>query len=83
MMQELVEKRLSDYKKNKMKTCLKELVETATKEVDSLLIERARLIKNNLEKPLIPEKPEMPEILSPIDSNPVKPILEKEDLPSN
>lgn len=71
-----VERRLSEFRKNKMKTCREELIKTATLEVDSLLIERARLNKNDLEKPEIPEKPSAPEIMSPLDSSPVQPILE-------
>lgn len=78
MIREEVERRLTDFQKNKLKTCREELIKSATLEVDSLLIERARLNKNSLEKPTIPEKPSAPEILSPLDSSPVQPILEGE-----
>lgn len=73
-----VDRRLFEFRKNKLKTCQEELMKTATSQVDSLLIERARLNKNDLEKPAIPEKPLAPEILSPLDSSPVQPILEGE-----
>lgn len=77
MMQEEVRRRLADYEKQRTKKCRGELIKSATQQVDSLLIERARVNKNNFEKPLIPEKPDVPEILSPLDSSPVQPILEK------
>ena len=76
MIQAEVERRLSEFRKNKIKNCLEGLVEQATAEVDSLLIEQARLNKNDLEKPAIPEKPEKPEIMSPLDTAPIQPIIE-------
>ncbi len=79
MIDEEVERRLSEFRKNKSKTCREELIKAATLEVDSLLIERARLNKNELEKPEIPEKPIAPEIMTPLDSSPVQPILEEEN----
>lgn len=78
MMRAEVDRRLAEFRKDKLKTCREELIKTATLEVDSLLIERARLNKNDLVKPAIPEKPSTPEILSPLDSSPVQPILEGE-----
>lgn len=75
MIDEEVERRLSEFRKNKMKTCREELIKAATSEVDSLLIERARSNKDELEKPEIPEKPMAPEIMTPLDSSPVQPIL--------
>lgn len=79
MLRAEVDRRRLEFRKNKLKTCREELIKTATLEVDSLLIERARRNKNDLEKPIIPEKPNAPEILSPLDSSPVQPILEEKN----
>ena len=77
MIQELVDKKLKDFTKNKNKSCYEEIEKLATIEVDSILIEKARLAKEQLVKPVIPEKPKVPELKTPFDDSPVEPIIKQ------
>lgn len=71
-----VDRKLKEVQSNKLKTCYEEIVRLATLEVDSMLIEKSRLNKNQLEKPTIPTKPSAPELKTPFDDSEVKPIIE-------
>ena len=77
MIQELVDKKLKDFRSGKIKSCYEEIEKVATIEVDSILIEKARLAKEQLIKPAIPEKPQIPEIKTPFDDSPVEPIIKE------
>lgn len=78
-----VEKRIRKYYEGSIKRCTKEVLEEADRLVDSILIARARNLINPMDtinRPIIPDKPEMPEIPVINDSMPIAPILEERDL---
>lgn len=75
--QQKVEERLADHRKIRIAACRDRYLQDATKLVDSLLIERARMEKDTIGKPPKPVKPTRPHLLSPLDSTPVKPLFEK------
>ncbi len=70
------QRKINEFKTNKLKTCYEEIERLATLEVDSMLIEKSRLEKNQLDKPAIPNKPSAPELKTPFDDSEVKPIIE-------
>ena len=76
MMDDYVQKKLDDFESLRNTACMKEAYQIATKEVDSLLIARAKMNRSQKEKPIIPPKPAKPTILQPLDSASVKPIFE-------
>lgn len=70
------QKKIDEFKSNKLKICYEEIERLATLQVDSMLIEKSRLEKDDLEKPAIPVKPTAPEIKTPFDDSEVKPIID-------
>ncbi len=70
------QRKIDEFKSNKLKTCYEEIERLATLQVDSMLIEKSRMEKDNLEKPAIPTKPSAPELKTPFDDSEVKPIIE-------
>ncbi len=76
IMDDYIQKKLDDFESLRNTSCVKEAYRIATKEVDSLLIARAKMNRNQKEKPIIPPKPAKPTILRPLDSASVKPIFE-------
>lgn len=73
-----VEERLRILIENRRERCRTEALDKATAIVDSMLIEQAKANKDTLGKPPKPLKPVKPEILSPIDSLPVRPFLQRD-----
>ncbi len=70
--------KLDQYRKNKLSTCKKNALVLAEKKVDSILMAEAKLmVIGNIDKPDIPIKPNAPEILTPKDSTPIKPLFEE------
>lgn len=76
IMDEYVQQKLHDYESLRNASCKKEAYQIATKEVDSLLIARAKMNRNREDKPVVPPKPKKPTIMQPLDSSAVKPIIE-------
>lgn len=74
----VVEQKLMERQQQKMKDCKQNALIIAEKRVDSILLADAKLIKvDTANKPVIPIKPEIPEILVPKDSTPVEPLFEE------
>lgn len=71
-----IQRKLDDFESLRNASCVKEAYRIATKEVDSLLIARAKMNRNRDDKPVIPPKPPKPNIMQPLDSSSVKPIFE-------
>ena len=76
MVQAQIDKKFKEVESSKMKSCYEEIVRLATLKVDSMLIEKSRLEKDLMEKPVIPSKPSEPELKKPFDDSEVKPIID-------
>lgn len=76
MIQELVGKKINEFRIKKLRACYEEIEIEASKKADSILIEKARLAKEQLIKPDVPEKPAIPELKLPFDTSPVAPIIQ-------
>jgi hypothetical protein len=78
MVEESYQQKIEEFVGSKNKECREEAISIASRKVDSILIARAKLNKDTLNKPIIPEKPIKPDIKQPLDSSEVGPILGKE-----
>jgi hypothetical protein len=78
LIDEAVEVRLVSFQLTKEDNCREHVRDIATKIVDSLLIERARVLKDSMTRPLKPEKPVKPDIATPLDSTPIQPLFQRE-----
>lgn len=79
-MQAELTSKIAGFTNSVNKTCRNRVLERATVVVDSILIARAKAMRNTLEKPPKPLRPERPEFRNPIDSLPVKPLLKKDGI---
>lgn len=77
---ERVEERIAKYKISKYEACKRKVVKKAGTIADSILLLEARLNRDTTGRPLIPEKPESPEIKNIIDSVPVEPFFRDSSL---
>lgn len=73
--EEQVEERIKEYKRILDDRCREDVLEEANRLTDSILLVRARLERDSLDKPPIPDKPEKPEVKTIIDSVPVAPLF--------
>ena len=65
------------YKRDNERKCRKKAIEQATQIVDSILISQARNIRiDTVQRPPKPIKPNRPNILSPNDTTPIRPVIE-------
>ena len=80
VIQEKLEERVEKYKSEKRNACNKKVLKAAGAIADSILLVEARLKRDTSGKPLIPEKPELPEIVPIIDTLPVKPFFRDSSL---
>lgn len=79
-----IQKRISDYKKSKLKKCRNAAYKRAAEVADSTLIARAKIERaQQLQRPDIPNKPDRPEKLNPKDTSAVKPLIKDEVLAPN
>lgn len=72
---EQVEERIKEYKRILDDRCRENVLEEANRLTDSILLVRARLERDSLDKPPIPDKPDKPEVKTIIDSVPVAPLF--------
>lgn len=70
-----VEERILEYKQILDERCREEVLEEANRLTDSILLVRARLERDSLDKPPRPDKPDKPEVKTIIDSVPVAPLF--------
>lgn len=71
-----LKKRLDKFKKIKQEQCRKKNMEEALIIVDSMLVERAQIIKTSpINKPPIPPKPSAPTVTLPDADTPIEPII--------
>lgn len=77
LMDQELNRKLSDFRANKTKVCAEEALREATRIVDSLLIAEAYYDRDTLSRPLKPDRPDekAPEIKVP-DTIPLKPLFE-------
>ena len=69
--------KLQKYKIEKAKKCRQKAIDQATQIVDSILISQARNIRiDTVQRPPKPIKPSRPNILSPNDTTPIRPVIE-------
>lgn len=73
--EEQVEERITEYKRILDDRCREDVLEEANRLTDSILLVRARLERDSLDKPPIPDKPDKPEVKTIIDSVPVAPLF--------
>jgi len=77
--QQALEKRLQDYRDEQWAFCQKRALDRAAHEVDSLIIVWAKANRDTLGRPVVPDKPALPERILPKDTVPVAPLFSKED----
>lgn len=70
-----VQERILEYKRILDNRCYEEVLEEANRLTDSILLVRARLERDSLDKPPRPDKPDKPEVKTIIDSVPVAPLF--------
>lgn len=70
-----VEERILEYKRILDERCREKVLEEANRLTDSILLVRARLERDSLDKPPRPDKPDKPEVKTIIDSVPVAPLF--------
>ena len=71
-----VERRVDDFIERRKKRCEEKVLKKAVEVVDSILIERARLMTiDTFQKPPIPLRPEKPEVPINEDTSAIVPIL--------
>ncbi len=70
-----VEERIQEYKRILDERCRDEVLVEANRLTDSILLVRARLERDSLDKPPRPDKPDKPEVKTIIDSVPVAPLF--------
>ena len=83
LVQQELDKRLEEYRKEHWLICQKRALEQASLEVDSLVIVWAKANRDTLDRPSKPEKPLVPERLIPKDSTPVAPLFNGKDSVGN
>ncbi|MCB0663948.1 MAG: hypothetical protein KDC24_14470 [Saprospiraceae bacterium] len=77
MVQDTLKEKLEAFRIKELTECREDALKVATIKVDSILIARAKASKDSLNKPPIPDKPTRPDLLNPLDSSEVGPILQK------
>lgn len=70
-----VEERIQEYKRILDDRCREQVLTEANRLTDSILLVRARLERDSLDKPPRPDKPDKPEVKTIIDSVPVAPLF--------
>lgn len=70
-----VAERIQEYKRILDERCREDVIEEANRLTDSILLVRARLERDSLDKPPRPDKPDKPEVKTIIDSVPVAPLF--------
>ena len=75
VIQEKVEERVERYKIEKLNSCRQKVLKRAGAIVDSILLVEARLKRDTLGKPPIPDKPVLPEIVPIKDTLPIRPFF--------
>lgn len=78
LLEAALSERLEAFRQTQERFCKEKSLEKAVKVVDSILVARARLEKDSLDKPPRPTRPERPALQSPLDSSPVRPLLPAE-----
>lgn len=77
IIQEELNKKLNEYRKNNLKRCRKDALTKAEEVVDSILLARARSERqDSIPRPIIPPKPNIPDALQASDSDAIAPIVE-------
>lgn len=79
LVQQELEKRRQGYRNDMWQSCRKRALETASREVDSLILEWAKANRDTFSRPAKPEKPLEPERLIPKDTTPVAPLFNGKD----
>lgn len=77
--EEKVQERLSNYKHIISQKCRKAILEEASAMADSIILERAKILKDSIERPEKPDRPEKPEVLEIKDSLTLAPLFESTD----
>jgi len=76
LIQERLISRIDEYKRTMRKKCIKNALEIASVQVDSILLSQAKLNRSAIDKPDRPDKPGQPNVKTPKDSIEAKPIFE-------
>ncbi len=77
VIEEKVQERLNSFKRVIMAKCKKAVLEEAGAMADSIILERAKALKDSLPRPLKPSRPEQPDILELKDSLTLAPFLDE------
>ena len=75
LIDERVESRLDKYTETMRNRCEERILTEATRIVDSILIERARMAKDTILKPVRVDRPDLPELKTLSDTTPVAPLF--------
>ncbi len=75
---EKVQEQLDEYRKVNDQRCRGRVLTEAGRIADSMIMVRARLMKDTIQRPLRPTRPEKPTVLTLEDSLALKPLIKKE-----
>jgi len=76
VIEEKVQERLDNYKRIIFKKCRNKILEEASVLADSIILERAKMLKDSLQRPPKPTRPEKPALLELKDSLNLAPLFE-------
>ncbi len=82
MIDEEVERRISEYRKVRLQKCRERILKVADLKADSIILALARddFRMDTMPRPEVPERPERPEIKPPRDTTAVVPLLPVDSL---
>jgi len=75
---EKVQEQLDEYRKVNDQRCRDRVLTEAGRIADSMIMVRARLMKDTIQRPLRPTRPEKPTVLTLEDSLALKPLIKKD-----
>lgn len=83
LMEKEIDKKLQRYIDIRNKKCNDRILEDASERADSIIIAKAKsmkVIQDTINRPLVPIRPDRPELLEPIDSSFPSPLLNSDSM---
>lgn len=83
LMDESIEKKMQQFINTRNNKCLKDIMKEANQRADSIVMSMAKsmiAIQDSITRPLAPDRPDRPALLTPIDSSFPAPLLDTDSL---